>query len=74
VQRDVPALSDQLQNERFVRVELRAPRLALTPGRNPPRLAPAPVPVDRRGRANREPRRRRARRHPRVNRFDNPLP
>jgi hypothetical protein len=57
VQRDVLALFDQIENKRFMRVELRAPRLALTPGLKPPRLTPAPV--DRRERANRKPRCRR---------------
>jgi len=74
VQRDVLAVFDQFENERFMRIELRAPRLALPARLNHTILAPAPVPVDRRGRANREPRCRRARRHPRVNRLDYPPP
>ena len=38
VQRDVLALFDQFENERFMRVKLRASRLALTPRRQPARL------------------------------------
>ncbi len=40
MQRDVPALFDQLENKRFVRVELRVPRLALPARSNHTTLAP----------------------------------
>ena len=53
-QRHILGLRHQIQDKGLMRIQLRARRLALAVGLDRSRLAPAPVPVDRRSMARHE--------------------